>query len=95
MFNLFKHKNSKEKYLIDFELIYVNDTKGSMYISISDFQRFILDYALNNNITIKNLSVNRPEMKSYVEVSTKSDYAIFLNFFLEPCNSKWTKVINH
>ena len=92
MFNIFKQK---EKYLIDFELIYVKDTKGSMYISINDFHRFILDYASNNNINIKELSVNKPEMKSYIEVTNKSDYAIFLNFFLEPCNSKWAKIINH
>ena len=92
MFNLFKHKNSKEKYLIDFELIYFNDINGLKYISPSDFHRFLIDYANYHNISIKNLSVNQPKTKSFVEVSNQAEYERFLNCLLEPCNAKWTKI---
>ena len=90
MLNFF---HRKEKFLIDFELVSVFNGNSSYWISPDDFYRFTVDYAKNNNIRIKNIVINEPSVKSFIEVTNKSDYITFINFFLEPCNSKWTRLI--
>lgn len=91
---MFKFFKPKERFLITFELIYVSNEKGYKSIDSNDLYRFILDYATHNNICIKKISVKEPPAKSYIELKTKNDYVSFINFFLEPCNSKWTKLTN-
>lgn len=90
---MLKFFHRKETYLIDFELIPVFDGNSSYWISPKDFYRFTLDYAENNNIRIKNLIINEPSAKSFIEVTNKSDYITFIDFFQKPCNSKWTRLI--